>query len=214
VANAVEGKLLAYDGKSYKRLWSVKMPQTEAYSSIAPGFFTGDDKIPDFFVTYAVGEWPDLGWSQQFMVNGANGKIAYTDSLGSYQTSTPVVLDINGDGTDEAILNLNILLFDERDNKTFHNMPVIIDFKANDLLQPWEGYPGSNLASTPWIGDMDNDGLLDIVYGHGTNIKKTYSFDGIRITRIATDIPIKSEIKWGSYMGSNYNGIFETQKKK
>jgi outer membrane protein assembly factor BamB len=209
VANAVEGKLLAYDGKSYKKLWSVKMPGTEAYSSIAPGYFTGGDKVPDFFVTYAVGEWPDLGWSQQFMVNGATGKIAYTDSLGSYQTSTPVVIDINHDGVDEAIMNLNVMLLDEYDNKTFHNMPVIIDFTKNDLLQPWEGFPGSNLASTPWIGDLDHDGLMDLVYCHGTNIKKTYSFDGVRITRISTDIKINRKIKWGSYMGSNYDGVFE-----
>jgi len=213
IANAVEGKLLAFDGKSYKKLWSVKMPNTEAYSSIAPGYFTGNDKVPDFFVTYAVGEWPDLGWSQQFMVNGATGKIAYTDSLGSYQTSTPVVIDVDHDGVDEVILNLNVLLFDEHDNKTLHNMNVIIDFKKNDLLQPWEGFAGSNLASTPWIGDMDNDGFMDIVYCHGTNLKKTYSFDGIRINRIATDIKIQSEIKWGSYMGSHYDGIFDIKKK-
>ena len=209
IANAVEGKLLAFDGKNYKKIWSVKMPNTEAYSSIAPGYFTGNDKVPDFFVTYAVGEWPDLGWSQQFMVNGATGKIAYTDSLGNYQTSTPVVIDLDNDGHDEAILNLNVLVFDALENKSMHNMNVIIDFKTNELIQPWEGYPGSNLAATPWIGDMDSDGLLDIVYCHGTNIKKTYSFDGIRITRVATDIPIKSEIKWGSYMGSNYNGIYD-----
>jgi len=212
VANAVEGKLLAFDGITYKKLWSVKMPNTEAYSSIAPGYFTGNDRVPDFFVTYAVGEWPDLGWSQQFMVNGATGKIVYTDSLGSYQTSTPVVIDLNGDGIDEAIMNLNVLAYDQFDNQTFQNMLVIIDFKANDVLQRWEGYPGSNLTSTPWIGDMDNDGLLDIVYCQGTNIKKTYSFDGIRINRLATDIPIRSEIKWGSYMGSNYDGIFKTTK--
>ncbi len=211
IANAVEGKLLAFDGKTYKKIWSVKMPNTEAYSSIAPGNFTGDDKVPDFFVTYAVGEWPDLGWSQQFMVNGATGKIAYTDSLGNYQTSTPLVIDLDNDGRDEAILNLNVLVFDELENKSMLNMNVIIDFKTNELLQPWDGYPGSNLASTPWIGDMDQDGLLDIVYCHGTNIKKTYSFDGIRITRVATGIPIKSEIKWGAYMGSHYDGIYPNQ---
>ena len=213
IANAVEGKMLAFDGTNYKKIWSVRTFNTEAYSSIAPGYFTGDDKVPDFFVTYAVGEWPDLGWSQQFLVNGATGKIAYTDSLGNYQTSTPVVIDLDNDGRDEAILNLNVLVFDELENKSILNMNVILNFKTNELLQPWEGYPGSNLASTPWIGDMDKDGLLDIVYCHGTNIKKTYSFDGIRITRVATGIPIQSEIKWGSYMGSNYNGIYDPPKK-
>jgi len=215
VVNAVEGKLMVFDGNNYKKIWTVKMPKTEAYSSVAPGFFTGNDKVPDFFVTYAVGVWPDLGWSQQFMVNGATGKIDYTDSLGSYQTSTPVVIDINDDGIDEAIMNLNVLIVDELQRRTFHNMLVIVDFKTKEVLQEWDGFPGSNLSSTPWIGDLDHDGLLDIVYCHGTNIKKAYSFSGIRVVRIATSIPVKSEIKWGAYMGSNYDGIFNhTNQKK
>ena len=209
VANAVEGTLLAFDGKTYNKIWSVRMPDTEAYSSVAPGYFTGDDHVPDFFVSYAVGHWPDFGWSRQFMVNGATGKLAYLDSLGSYQTSTPVVIDLNGDGIDEAILNVNSEVYDNLNNPTFNNILVIVDFKRNDFSQRWEGHPGSNLASTPWIGDMDHNGFLDIVYCHGTNTKKTYSFDGIQVNRIATDIPVKSEIKWGSYMGSKYNGIFE-----
>ncbi len=209
VANAVEGKLLAFDGKTYDKLWSVKMPDTEAYSSIAPGYFTGGDQVPDFFVSYAVGHWPDFGWSRQFMVNGATGKIAYLDSLGSYQTSTAVVMDLNGDGIDEAILNVNSQVFDAMNNPTFQNILVIVDFKSNEVLQIWDGNPGSNLASTPWIGDMDHNGLLDIVYCHGTNLKKTYSFDGLQVNRVATQIPIKSEIRWGSYMGSKYDGVFE-----
>src|SRR5690606_25886015 len=90
VANAVEGKLVAFDGRNYKPLWSVKVPNAEAYSSIAPGYFTGDS-VPDFFMSYAIGRWPKLEWSKQFMVNGANGRIEFLDSLGYYQTSTPVV---------------------------------------------------------------------------------------------------------------------------
>ncbi|MBA4054203.1 MAG: hypothetical protein C0490_05775, partial [Marivirga sp.] len=193
VANAVEGKLIAFDGNTYKPLWSVKMPETEAYSSVAPGYFTGEDNVPDFFVTYAVGQWPDLGWSSQFMVNGASGRIEYLDSLGSYQTSTPVVFDVNGDGVDEALLNVNIVSYDFLDRATFQNIMVLIDFKTKEALQLTKGNPGSNISSTPWIGDMDNDGMLDIVYCHGTNIKKTYSFQGLQINRIATEIPIKSE---------------------
>lgn len=209
IANAVEGKMIAFDGVTYKPIWSIKMPGTEAYSSIAPGYFTGNDNVPDFFASYAVGTWPDLGWSKQFMVNGATGKIAYLDSLGSYQTSTPVVIDLDGDGTDEAILNVNTMVVDDFERKSFQNILVIVDFKGNDILQLWDGHPGSNLSSTPWIGDMNNDGLLDIIYCHGTNEKKTYTFDGLQVNHIASDISIKSKIRWGAYMGNKYNGIFE-----
>jgi outer membrane protein assembly factor BamB len=207
VANAVEGKLVAFDGKSYKQIWSVKVPDTEAYSSIAPGYFT-DDSIPDFFVSYAVGVWPKLEWSRQVMVNGATGSIEFIDSLGFYQTSTPVVIDLEGDGRDEALLSVNIHIYDQFNRQTLNNILVILDFKTKEVTQITEPSKGGNISTTPWIGDLDGDGQLDIVYCHGTNVRKSYAFDGMQVNRIATQIPIKKKIKWGSYMGSNYDGIF------
>jgi hypothetical protein len=208
VANAVEGKISAFDGKTYQPFWSVKIPNTEAYSSVAPGNFT-DDNVPDFFVSYAVGVWPNLEWSKQILVNGANGKIEYVDSLGFYQTSTPVVIDIDGDGRDEAILSVNIQVYDERDNLSLNNIIVSLNFKTGEMDQLAGPFAGSNISTTPWIGDLDQDNFLDIVYAHGTNTKKSYTFDGMQVNRIVTKIPIRKKIIWGSYMGSNHNGIFD-----
>lgn len=210
VANAVEGKLIAFDGTTHKPLWSVKVPNTEAYSSIAPGYFTADT-IPDFFVSYAVGAWPKLEWSRQIMVNGATGTTEFVDSLGFYQTSTPVVIDLDGDGRDEALLSVNIHIFDQYNIRTLNNMMVSLDFKTNEVNQITQTNKGGNISTTPWIGDLDQDGLLDIVYCHGTNLRKSYSFDGMQVHRIETDISIRKKIRWGAYMGSNSDGVFSKE---
>ncbi|MEX2235873.1 MAG: PQQ-binding-like beta-propeller repeat protein [Cyclobacteriaceae bacterium] len=209
IANAVEGKLLAFNGKTHDLIWSVKVPNSEAYSSIAPGLFTSDN-TPDFFVSYAIGQWPKLEWSKQVMVDGASGKIAYMDSLGFYQTSTPVVIDLDGNGRDEALLSVNIHIYDEKNKRALYNMIVSLDFNTGLVDQFTEPLKGSNISSTPWIGDMDNDNFLDIVYCHGTNTEKTYTFDGMQVNRIATKIPIKGNIKWGSYMGTGYDGVYDS----
>jgi outer membrane protein assembly factor BamB len=211
IANAVEGKLLAFDGNTYAPLWSVKIPGTEAYSSIAAGYFT-EDKTLDFFVSYAVGVWPKLEWSRQAMVDGRSGEIKFTDSLGFYQTSTPVVMNLDGDEQDEAIISVNVESYDETKKKQFNNMLMAIDFRTHELVQLSETEVGSNISTTPWIGDMDGDGMLDIVYCSATNPVKPYTFDGMRVSRMVTQVPITTKIKWGSYMGSNYDGVYPADK--
>lgn len=207
VANAVDGRLLAFDGITHKKIWSTQVPDTEAYSSLAVGHFT-KDSIPDFFVSYAQGVWPNLDWSKQVMVNGRNGKIEFEDTLGFYQLSTPVVADLNGDGVDEAILSMNYKETDKYHLKYFYTNLAVIDFLKKEAVVLALNYPGHNISSTPWIGDVDNSGTIDIIYLHSNNIKQTYTFDGMQINRIDTTNPVYKKTKWGSYMGTNYDGVF------
>jgi outer membrane protein assembly factor BamB len=208
VANAFDGRLLAFDGNTHQSIWKVEVPGTEAYSSPAIGNFN-KDMIPDFFVSYSQGSWPKLSWCQQFMVNGSNGQIEFEDSLGFYQMTSAVAADLNGDGQDEVLLPINYQVLNEFHMKFFYNDIVAIEFTGNLTAELDLQNEGNNLASTPWIGDLDNNGFMDIVYAHGTNVKQTYTFDGLRINRIDTKIPIYGKIRWGSYMGSNFNGVYD-----
>ncbi len=40
----------------------------------------------------------------------------------------------------------------------------MLDFHNNNKYIIGDTVKATNLASTPWIGDMDNDGILDIVH--------------------------------------------------
>lgn len=209
VANSVNGKLLAFDGKDYGLLWETKLlAETECYSSIAIGRFTKDE-IPDFFISHAIGVWPNLEWNVQAMVDGKDGKIAFLDSLGYYQIATPVVIDWNNDGYDEVLMSVNFMEVNELYQKNFFNLLALIDFQDGGVKQVGEVYRGTNKSSTPWAGDLDQDGFLDIIYCHGTNPNRANTFDGINIRRIASsNIAIKKPILWGSYQGSKYDGVF------
>ncbi len=206
VAVAVEGEVFAYDGKDFSLMWNTPLENTEAYSSIAVGYFTAD-RIPDFFLSVAQGNWPKLEWNRQFMLNGRDGKIVFQDSLGFYQTSTAVAVDLTGNKFDELLLSLNYQEVNELYQKTFYNMLVAIDTRNKKVLPLGDSFNGSNLASTPWIGDVDDDGFLDIIYVHGTNLKHTYTFDGMKVERLSTQIPYRQP-SWGAYMGNGYDGIF------
>lgn len=208
VCNAVDGQLLAFNGKDQQVIWEVKIPSTEAYSSVALGQFTEDD-IPDVFMSYGQGTWPKLSWSLQTMVNGATGTIEFTDSMGLYQNTTPLVFDVDGNGIDEVIMSLNYHEFNELYQKFFYTTFIVIGFQTKEIVQFGGVHEGSNLSSTPWLGDLDQDGFLDIISCHGTNLRHTYTFDGMKINRLSTKIPISKSIKWGAYQGSNYDGVYK-----
>jgi len=113
-----------------------------------------------------------------------------------------VVADLRGDGVEEVILSVDYQVLDALGLKTFYSTLYAIDFTQPEAVSIVEGLPGHNVSSTPWAGDTDQDGFLDIVYCHGTNAKKTYTFDGLRVTRLKTTIPIITPVKRGAYMGS------------
>lgn len=211
VSCSVDGRLLAFDGDDYERLWELVVPGTESYSSAAVGYFN-QDSVPDFFVSFARGTWPKLDWSLQKMVNGQTGLVEFTDSLGFYQNTSPLALDLDGDGWDEILMSVNFQEVQNRFQKHFYTMLLMIDFQTGEFQKIGETYQGSNLSSTPWVGDLDRDGLLDIIYCHGDNLRHTYTFDGMKIHRIDTEIPVYKKVGWGAYQGSEYTGIYSEMK--
>ncbi len=68
---------------------------------------------------------------------------------------------------------------------------------------------GSNPTSTPWMGDLDGDGKIDIIYVYQNDIYNESIVSGFHISRISTKYNLNRKIVWGSYMGSNYDGVYQ-----
>lgn len=205
IVASVDGEVYAFDGETKEQLWKAEIPGTEIYGTPAIGYFEKSD-LPGVYVTSAIGTWPNLGYSKHTLIDGEDGSIKKTDTLGYFQSSSPLVVDLNGDGVDEILLSVNYESFSEEGRKIYQNTLFVVDFlndKKFELLDPLDG---QNIASTPWIGDMDEDGQLDIVFCHSNNLFQGYAFDGMLIHRMKTSVKIKRPVKWGSYMGSDYNG--------
>jgi hypothetical protein len=205
-------KVVAIDGKDYHLLWTKNFPGTECSNSFAAGYFTDDD-VPDFFTFISKGQWPNSAGSVQIMLNGKDGSVAYTDSIGCTGYSTPVVYDLTGDGRDEAIISVNnfdcSLGFASKSPRAMENKLIAIDFakKSVDTIDQAKGF--KNIFSTPWIGDLDNDGYLDIIYCQYYHYADLVAFLGMRIKRIDTSVRLKKPVLWGSFLGSKGDGVFD-----
>ncbi len=210
IDNAVDGRMLAIDGATDSLLWQVGFPGTEAYTMPAIGFFN-NDSIPDVYGNFAIGTFPKLNYSIRFMVNGKTGTIEYRDTIPAFQYASAVTADINGDGYDEVIINQSVLKRNQFEN-VFYSALYAFDFKNHTNFSIGDSLPATNLASTPWIGDLDNDQKFDIIY---TTVKyENAAYDlakplGLFIRLYSTGIKIKRPSGWGAFMGSDYNAKFE-----
>ncbi|MES1198131.1 MAG: PQQ-binding-like beta-propeller repeat protein, partial [Chitinophagaceae bacterium] len=209
VANAVDGRMLAIDGATDSLLWQVNLPGTEAYTMPAVGFFNSDS-IPDLFANFAIGTFPKLPKSIRFMVNGKTGKIEYQDTIPAFQYASAVTADLDGDGHDEVIVNQSALKRKQFEN-VYYSYLLAFDFWNKKNYSLGDTLLATNIASTPWIGDLDGDNKYDFIYS-AVNYENA-QFDlqkplGLLVKRFKTDIKLKKPVRWGAFMGSDYNSIF------
>lgn len=202
---------VAIDGKSSRTLWRRVFPGTECSNSFAVGYFT-NDRVPDFFTFISKGQWPNSTGTVQVMLDGKTGAVAYSDSMGCTGFSSPVVYDLNGDGRDEAIISVNnfdcAVGYAAQPPPQMSNQLIALDFATGSVSTIDEANGFKNIFSTPWIGDLDKDGFLDIIYCQYFHHADLLSFLGMRIKRIDTPVPIKKEVHWGAFLGSKGNGVF------
>jgi len=209
-------KAIAIDGVSYQTLWEKRIEDTESSNSFAVGQFTNDN-VPDFFTFVSKGQWPDSKGSMQVVFNGKNGAIEFIDSIGCTGFSSPVIYDFNKDGIDDAIISINEFDcakgFVEQISGTIENKLISIDFKKHEINTIDKAPKFKNIFTTPWIGDLDDDGYIDIIYcQYFSESSYLTSFLGMRTRRISSSIRLKNPVLWGAYMGSNGDGIFPLEK--
>ena len=203
--------IYAVDGKTLLPLWDQRIPGTECSNTFAVGFFT-DDTIPDFFTFVSQGVWPQNTGSVQVMIDGKTGEISYTSALGCTGFSSPIAYDLNRDGRDEVIISINEFdckrYIGDQSSFVVENKLLAIDFKSGEHYNIDQADGMKNIFSTPWIGDIDGDGFLDLVHAQYFNHSDPLSFLGMRIKRIDLPVKMRKNPAWGSFLGSGGDGVF------
>ncbi len=207
IANAVEGEIIAVSGKNNRMLWAQKIKNTEAYGSISVGNFIDKDRT-DLFTTFSIGVWPALLDTEQLLINGQTGEIIQRDTLGIFQTASPVVADFNNNGYDEALISVNNGTEQFSGPRSYQNLLVLYDFHHNQQFALTELKQGANVASTPWVGDLDGNGKLDIIHAILSDDVNIFAMNGFKLYRYSSSKDLLKDVKWGAYMGSKYDGIY------
>jgi len=212
IVNWFGGKMLAINGKTHTTIWERPVPNTEVYGTAVPGRFNADN-IPDFFSIYNQGAWPNNKGSVQVLIDGKTGNILNRDSLGCMGYASGIALDMNADKFDEVIFSVNDYLCNAPAyagasiNDSKHSLQLL-DYHQNTIRAILPPIEAKNVSSTPWVGDLDQDGFLDIIYCIQRNNLRVDQYRGMRIERVNTNIKISQPPTWGAYMGNNGSGVF------
>ena len=193
LVNSVAGRVIALDGATHRVLWQTGIDGAEVYTSPTVGYFDAD-AVPDVFVNFGIGIWPDQRQCLQMAFSGADGSLIFEDSLSFFSMSSPVTIDLDGDRRDEVLLSVNFnvtrTLAGNPISDEVHNKLIAIDFATGKQLRLDLDLPGSNLALTPYLDDLDADGQVDLIYAHHTDARRIGQFNGLRIIRKELDVPV------------------------
>ena len=162
IVQSFGGVISAYNGLSWQQIWSYSIPNCESSAAPTIGNFTGGDLIPDVFTVMYKGSTPTYFDYYQMMLDGNTGEIIWLDSLGDMHFPSSVAFDANGDGRDEVLLSVN---YTPNSNINYFTQQLkMIDFQEDTVFDISSSQAGINLAATPLVDDLDQDGLLEIVY--------------------------------------------------
>jgi len=100
--------------------WSYRIPKP--HSSYGHREFSTDDSISGFFTSYAQVSGQPWNGTNKLWFNGKNGKVELKDRWDLSDEATPIAVDLNNDGKEEAILpNEQSKVFDSNKWNTFNN---------------------------------------------------------------------------------------------
>lgn len=204
VVQGFGGQIYKFNGQTFAQEWVAHIPGTESSAQPVLGNFTGGDHIPDVFAVLYKGNMTSYTDYYQVMIDGSNGQIMFQDSIGTLHFPSGNAVDLNNDGRDEAIASITF-----HQNGYFHHKLMSFDFQNNTISQIHENKAGTNLGCTPLIQDLDDNGLLDIVYVVRKDSLNPVGLKGINVYRyeLTVEIP-NSGVAWGSYLGGNYDGVY------
>ena len=201
VVATFDGRLIVFNGATKAILWQRTFEDAESYTTPVLGFFDADE-VPDVFAVFLHGVFPDYTSAERVLVSGRDGAVLWRGEAGDFAMAGDVAVDLNGDGIDEVIFNSNTLN-DPATPRASQQELHLVD-SARRQARPWGMPLGAFAAGSPWVGDLDADGCLDLLLPGQSSAPG--STDG-RLTRFRVAAPAPATIRWGGYFGTRFDSV-------
>jgi outer membrane protein assembly factor BamB len=198
VVATFDGRLLAIDGTNDATLWEHAVDGSESFSTPTLGYFD-EDEYPDVFAVFLKGVFPVYDSIERVVLRGSDGSVLWRGQTGTFTMAGDIALDLDGDDIDEIVFSSSDSGAEPGTEHTLH-----LWTSASGGERQWGRPLGTMSPSSPWIGDLDADGCLDLVVA--THTRKDRSNEAA-IARFRVAAPVPARISWGGYLGTRFDSV-------
>jgi outer membrane protein assembly factor BamB len=192
-----DGRLIAFEGATPRIRWQHAFENSESYSTPTLGYFD-EDEIPDVFAVFLRGAFPEYESATRVVVSGRDGTILWQGSAGNFSMSGDVAIDLNGDRIDEVLFTSN----DTTAPATLRHRLHWFD-PTQAEAHTWGEPLGAFSPSSPWVGDVDGNGCLDLIVAH--RVPGEGMSVNARVSRFRVAAGAASNISWSGYLGTRFD---------
>jgi outer membrane protein assembly factor BamB len=211
VISTFDGRLIALDGASGRKLWEQRGDGEETYHSPAVLRRTRKGRLA-FFLSRGKGVFPKYAGSVHRLIDASDGRVLLTYNTEVPPGGAPLAVDLTGGGVDEPIF------FSARFPGGRSSRIHVLHLASGKLIR----YELPTIfATTPVIADPRNTGALELIglawqphRAHGLAADTTaFTWRDLRwqLLRLDLSAQVPDAMTWAGYMGTAGNGRADGQ---
>ena len=198
VAASSEGVVVAVDLDG-QVLFEALVDDAESHNAPLLAY-VDDDEAPEVFVSMSLGAFPGFNGARHLLLDGSTGDVLLDQTFGVFASSGNIAVNLDEDPADEIILAVNL----EDESGALRLQLFVLD-EETMMFQEWGSAFESGSVASPWIGDVEGDGKLDLVVVTSDPASSLQDSDWT-LQRFALDVDTPDRITWGAYLGTRHNG--------
>lgn len=195
VTVSFDGEVARLSGATGQPKWTARRPGFECTPSPGVGHFGGTGSL-DVVAGYFQGAYPEYNWKYLVVwIDGVTGQVLDEQKRGVYAAASPVTADVDGDDFDETfVMSMNGFTAWQSDALS---TLTVFDGHRGKAPRLELKFAGAGSA-TPAVGDLDGDGVLDLIVSYTGHLE-----------RFALEVPEAKtpRVRWGGFRGTKFDGI-------
>jgi outer membrane protein assembly factor BamB len=203
VASAFGGYLVVIDGATDAVRFEAELQGVESHSTPILARVTAD-RVPDIAWSVNEGVWPAYRGGRYLLWDGASGELLMDERWGGFVPCGHVAADLDGDARDEILFGVNVVTGDRMKGELAFQLYLLDPLTLS--AQPFGERFRRPAIATPWLGDLDADGELELIVASSYILSRAATY---WLERYDLSAPLPATPFSGAYMGSAYDGRWD-----